>query len=83
MKFDAVEAGGLRAPRGGGEQRRQRLRQVANMRQFHVRNALPITLHEGFVLAVGKRLLPAGLSECKQACAHLRFAPALLPTARR
>ena len=75
MKFDAVEARGLRAPRGGGEQRRQRLRQVANMRQFHVRHALAITLHEGFVLARRKRLLPAGLAELKQARAHLRFAP--------
>ena len=70
MKFDAVEARGLRAHRGGCEQRRQRLRQVANVWQFDVRDALPITLHEGFVLTGGKRLSPAGLPEFKQACAH-------------
>ena len=76
MKLDAVEARGRCAPRGGGEQRRQRLRQVANMRQFHVRNPLAETLHERFVLASGKRLSPAGFSKFKQTSADLRFASA-------
>ena len=48
------------------------------MRQFHVRHALAVTLNEGFVLARGKRLFPTGLSERKQARAHLRFRSAFL-----
>ena len=77
MKLDAVEAGGLRALRGGGEQRRQRLRQVADMRQFHVGHALAVTLHEGFELARGQRLSPPAFAEREQARPHLGFAGAL------
>ena len=76
VKLNAVKARGLGAPRGGRKQRRQRLRQVANMRQLHVRNAFAEALHERFVLAGGQRLLPAGLAEFKQAGAHIRFAGA-------
>ena len=67
VKLNAVKARGLCAPRGGRKQRRQRLRQVANMRQVHVRNAFAEALHERFVLASGQNLFPAGLAEFKQA----------------
>ena len=77
VNFDAVETGGLRALGGGGEQRRQRFRQVTNMRQFDVNDALAIALHERFELARGQRLSPTAFAERKQTRPHLGFARAL------
>ena len=42
MQLDAVEARGLRALRGRGEQTRQRLRQIADVRQLHIGDAFAI-----------------------------------------
>ena len=77
MKFDAIEAGGLSALGGGGEQRRQRFRQLTNMRQFNVNDALAIALHEPFELARGQRLSPTAFAQREQTRPHLGFARAL------
>jgi hypothetical protein len=77
VKFDAIEAGGLSALGGGGEQRRQRFRQVTNMRQFDVNDALAIALHERFELARGQRLSPTAFAQREQTRPHLGFARAL------
>ena len=56
MQFDAVEAGLLRAQGGIGEQTGQHLRQVADMRQVHVGDALAIAEFQRFQFALGQDL---------------------------
>ena len=51
MQFQSVEACALGAPRRLRKQVRQRLRQIADMRQVHIRHPLTIALHKRFIFA--------------------------------
>ncbi len=71
VQFDAVEACALGAARGGGEQLRKDLRQVANVRLVRIRDALAMALAQRLIFARAQRLLPAFRAERQQPRARL------------
>ena len=82
MQFDAVEARRFRARRRVGEQARQELRQLADMRQIDVGDPLAIAVMSDSYSRARQRRCQRGLAEREQACAHFGLAAAFAPTAR-
>ena len=70
MQLDAIEARGFRALCGCGEQARQRLRQIADVRQLNVGDAFAIAEAQRFPFLRREHALELVFAQRTQALAH-------------
>ena len=75
VQLHPVEAGALRPQRCGGEQLRQHLRKVADMRQVHVGDALAQAVVERLQLARRQHLSQLGMRQTGEVLPHARLGP--------